>query len=192
MRKEYRLYQDYTIHGLEQAHAHTRALPFDAGASLPIVQRYTDPRFRAVCKRRLRYSRDEHKAEVYAVLKIVGIDLAKAIFHWSDAAARYAEGLLQELEADKAADAYYRANMRELGVAHVLALLQAAREGGWVKGHDQPVPDVVRLAMRASRDEGLNIAQIAERFGFSYWTTSYAFRTPHRERMAMQRVGLVL
>lgn len=173
--------------------AHTRALPHDAGASLPLVQRYTDHRFREVSKKRLRYARDELQAEVAALLRAVPLDFAAAIFHWTWSSKQYAKGELQDkFIEDPLVQHYHQKNMEVLGVDQVLALLQAAREGGWTKSGNRPVPEIVRLAMRAARDDGATVQQIADRFGFGYHTASYAMRVPHEQRMARKRVGLVL
>lgn len=196
MRRDIRLWTSEPIHtpvpvraGLEHAHA----LPHDAGASLPLVQRYTDHRFRAVAKKRLRYARDEFKVEVAALLRAWPIALAAHAFHWSSAAKKYARTeLMDKFATSETVELYHKRNMEALGVGQVLALLQAARDGGWVKRKNEPLPELVRLAMRAARDEGKNVAQIAELFGFGYWTVSYAMRVPHGQRMARKRVGLVL
>lgn len=170
----------------------TTALPYDAGATLPLVQRYTDFRFRAVSRGGFTRALVERQLEAVALLRLLPINYARHVFMWSDRMVARVEGQAEEWAESKTVAAMHDANLRALEPGHAVALVKAMREGGWVKGHTEKLPEVVKLAMRAFRGEGLTIGQIADLFELPYWTVSYAFRVPHEQRMAKRRVGLVL
>jgi hypothetical protein len=130
--------------------------------------------------------------QAVALLRLLPIEHARHVFMWTRQAQDRVAGLAQDWSNSALIEALHRENLDALKPGHAVALVQAMREGGWRKGRAEPLPDIVKLAMRGFRDEGLTVAQIAERFGFGYHTTQYAFRVPHHLRLAKNRVGLVL
>lgn len=168
------------------------ALPHDAGATLPLVERYTDLRFRAVARAGFGKAVVERQLEVIALTRLLPISYARHIFMWSDRMCDRVAGKAEEWADSETVAAMHDANLRALNEGHAVALVQAMREGGWVKGSAEKLPDIVKMAMREFRAKGLTIQQIADEFGFSFWTTSYGLRRPHAERMAAKGVGLVL
>jgi hypothetical protein len=162
-------------------------LPYDCGLTLPREQRYTDWRFRRVC--RYIHRLDQADAiELVAVLRIVEPKIARFGFHGKGAWRRDATKLLGEL--GHLSEPYYRANLEALTPETTVALSQALVDGGWKPRN--PLPGVIRMGFMGFRERGENMWQIAKRFDYSYHTVTYGFRRPHAARRARAGVGLVI
>lgn len=163
------------------------SLQYDCGASLPLQVRATDIRYRRVCTDRLRWATPRERLELRTFLELLPVRWARHIFLWNAESLALAKRLADEEFPDHA---MHEHNLHSLNADVVKALIEAMKYGGW-SGKGQ-LPDVVRMGLRAKRDEGLNIQEIADFFGLGYWTVSYGFRTPTKARMARKKVGLVL
>lgn len=145
----------------------TRSLPFDCGATLPLVQRYTDQRFRALVRKvNAQQLPPELALELSAFLKLLPRKWAAYIFHWNPRRIKL-KGLPESL------DMHY-ANMKALTPEHIVALLQAMREGGW-DGKGGPA-DLILMAMLGFRERGLTNREIATAMGLTPMQVTYRMR----------------
>lgn len=169
----------------------SRCLPRDAGASLPQVQRYTDWRYRDVARAGLVHAKPENQLEAVALMRLLPERLVQKLFLWTPFSLGVARALAKRWENSPTVAAAHRANIEALDLGCVLGLVQTLHEHGW-EPKGKPLPDLIKLSLRAARDEGYTIAEISDMFGIPYWTVSYAFRVPHGKRMATKKKGLVL
>jgi hypothetical protein len=159
-------------------------LPYDCGITLPLEQRYTDWRFRRVC--RYIHGLDQADAiELAATLRLLPVKWAHYAFHGKAAWRRDATEVLNTFW--DACEPYYRTNLERITPETTVLIVQALREGGWKCKN--PLPPVVRMGCLGFRARGKTTAQIAEIYGFSYWTVAWQFRS---QPSAAREVGLVL
>jgi hypothetical protein len=151
-------------------------IPHDMGATLPLEQRATDPRFRRVTRR---FKLDVADAvELVAFLHIVPPAHAKWIFQWGEAGVRDARQLLAHPEISKLAQPMVEENIRALNVDVGLAVLKAMRDGGWTPG--KTVPKIVRDTIAELRSLGNSGAKISRVTGIPEPTISRWLHGPSK------------
>lgn len=165
-------------------------VPYAGGVFLPVEQRYTSPIYRRLHRiDRAEWLSLAEAAELVAAVRLLGISLAKRLFHWDQKRMRQVRRLLKHEPVVRASEAYHEANMRALSEEDGHAALRAIVETGWKAGRP---PQFVVSAIQARRGRGESLQKIADDLGMQRDRLQSWVKPPERRLSAADKASFSL
>jgi hypothetical protein len=141
-------------------------MPWTCDATLPTAERYASLKFRRFARILYAHRLDYGEAqELVAFGLVVGAKALRWIFQWPPPAVREYRRLEAHMVKDVDVVAAAEQNRACYTKDEGLAVLRAMQDGGFRAGS---VPEIVRMALLALRDEGISQPKIAVMLGVTH------------------------